>query len=121
MASPVIVHASGPALALTPGDTTVAVAATFSDDGGAPMVPALDPALRPKVLPLLARCYLDTGRAVAAAGLIESLRAAGHDVTALEAKASAALGEAWAPWRRACEGRRAVVVPIDGTVVSAEG
>jgi len=82
---------------------------------------ALDPSLRPKVLPLLARCYLDTGRAVAAAGLIESLRAAGHDVTALEAKASAALGEAWAPWRRACEGRRPVVVPIDGTVVSAEG
>jgi tetratricopeptide (TPR) repeat protein len=82
---------------------------------------ALDPSLRAKVFPSLARCYLDTGRAVAAAGLIEELRAAGHDVTTLEAKASAALGEAWVRWRWAREGRRPVAVPIDGTTVSADG
>jgi hypothetical protein len=82
---------------------------------------ALDPALRAGVLPSLARCYLDTGRAVAAGGLIEAMRAEGRDVAALEALAGAALGETWVRWRWAREGRTPVAVPIDGTTVGAEG
>ena len=82
---------------------------------------ALDSKLRATVRPSLARCYLDTGRAVAAAGVIEELRAEGCDVTSLDAKASAALGEALVRWRWAREGRRPAVVPIDGTMVCAEG
>ena len=82
---------------------------------------ALDPALRPALLPMLTRCYLATGRAVAAAGLVEEMRAAGRDVAALESAASAALGEPWVRWRWLREGRRPVAVSIDGTVVGAEG
>lgn len=82
---------------------------------------ALDPTLRPQVLPSLAQCYLGTARAVAAAGLVEELRAAGRDVSSLEARVSAALGGAWVPWRWAIEGRKPVAVSVDGTVVSADG
>lgn len=112
---------AAPEVYLCLGESLLAAGRAAEAIGPLRRATSLDPSLRPTVLPLLARCYLDTGRAVAAAGLIESLRASGHDVAALEARASAALGEAWAPWRRACEGRRPVVVPIDGTVVSAEG
>ncbi|MDB4928292.1 MAG: hypothetical protein JWM10_776, partial [Myxococcaceae bacterium] len=54
-------------------------------------------------------------------GLIETMRAAGGDVAALEKRAEAALGDAWVRWRWAAEGRRPVAVPIDGTAVGAEG
>ncbi len=82
---------------------------------------ALDGALRATVLPSLARCYLETRRAVAAAAVIEEMRAGGGDVTALESRAAEALGEAWSGWRSLRGGRRPVAVPIDGTSVSAEG
>lgn len=81
---------------------------------------ALDPALRATVTPMLATCYLDTGRAVAAAGLVESLRAEGHHVASLEARVAAALGEQWVRWRWAREGRTPVAVPIDGTALGSE-
>lgn len=81
---------------------------------------ALDGALRPAVLPSLARCYLETRRAVAAAALVEEMRGGGGD-EALADRVAEALGDAWGRWRPLREGRRAVVVPIDGTAVGAEG
>lgn len=106
---------------LSLGDTLVDSGRAAEAIGPLRRALALAPSLRTTVLPSLARCYLDTGRAVAAAGLIEELRAAGQDVAVLEAKASAALGEAWVRWRWAREGRRPVAVSIEGTAVSADG
>jgi hypothetical protein len=82
---------------------------------------ALEPTLRRTVTPMLAGCYFDTGRAVAAAGLIAEMRANGEGVEALEARASASLGAAWVRWRWACEGRSPVAVAVEGTAVGAEG
>jgi tetratricopeptide (TPR) repeat protein len=106
---------------LSLGETLLASGRAAEAIGPLRRAMALTPSLRTTVLPSLAGCYLDTGRAVAAAGLIEELRAAGQDVATLEARASAALGEAWVRWRWAREGRRPVAVPIDGTTVSADG
>lgn len=82
---------------------------------------SLDGSLRATLRSSLARCYLETHRAVAATGLIEEMRAEGRDVSALEAQAAEALGDAWRGWQWLRAGRRAVTVPIDGTSVSAEG
>jgi tetratricopeptide (TPR) repeat protein len=114
----------GPAAAevyLSLGESLVTMGRPAEAIGPLRRAVALDAELRATVQPMLVGCYLDTGRSVAAGGLIEAMRAAGGDVAALEKRAEAALGDAWVRWRWAREGRRPVAVPIDGTAVGAEG
>ena len=80
----------------------------------------LDPSLRGVARGTLATCYLATNRAVGALAVLEEMRAAGDDVTALEAGVTASLGPAAQAWRWHVEGRRPVVVALDAAV-SADG